>query len=80
MSAVASPRRTVVAHLVFVVAFIALWELAMRREWLSAAFFGQPSGIVAYLWDGFATGRKLWLALGLAGLAAVPILDDLQAG
>ena len=46
--------RTVAAHGVAIVAFIALWELAMRREWLSAAFFGQPSGIVAFLRDGFA--------------------------
>ena len=27
-------------------------------------FFGTPSGIVAYLGDGFVRGRKLWLELG----------------
>ena len=36
----------------------------MRKEWLPATFFGQPSGIAAYLWKGFITGRKLWLELG----------------
>ena len=68
MSAAAAPRpgirwRTVAAHGVAIVAFIALWEVAMRREWLSAAFFGQPSGIVAFLRDGFAPGGKLWIEL-----------------
>lgn len=63
--------RTVAAHGVAIVAFIALWELAMRREWLSAAFFGQPSGIVTFLRDGFAPGGKLWVDLGYTVLGTV---------
>ena len=57
-------RKTVVSHAVFVVAFLLLWEYTMRQEWLPATFFGQPSGIAAYLWDGFVVGKKLWLELG----------------
>ncbi|MFM1990826.1 MAG: hypothetical protein RJA99_3783 [Pseudomonadota bacterium] len=63
--------RTVAAHGVAIVAFIALWELAMRREWLSAAFFGQPSGIVAFLRDGFAPGGKLWIELAYTVIGTV---------
>jgi NitT/TauT family transport system permease protein len=63
--------RTVAAHGVAIVAFIALWEVAMRREWLSAAFFGQPSGIVAFLRDGFAPGGKLWIELAYTVIGTV---------
>ena len=35
----------VVAHLAAIAAFLGLWELAMQREWLSQAFFGQPSNV-----------------------------------
>ncbi len=55
---------TVATHAVAIAAFLAVWELAMRQEWLAQTFFGQPSGIAAYLWDGFVTGRKLWRDLG----------------
>lgn len=71
MSAPRTPWRTVAAHAVAIAVFVALWELAMRREWLSAAFFGQPSGIVGYLWKGFATGGKLWLELGYTVVGTV---------
>jgi NitT/TauT family transport system permease protein len=55
---------TFVKQLVAVTAFLALWELSTRRGWIDVAFFGQPSGIGAYLWDGFAVGGKLWQELG----------------
>ena len=42
-------RGTLVRHATAIVAFLAFWEYAMRQEWLPATFFGQPSGIVAYL-------------------------------
>ncbi len=51
-------------HVIFIVVFLGLWEFVMRRQWLPETFFGTPSGIAAYLWDGFVTGRKLWLELG----------------
>ncbi|MCU0969890.1 MAG: ABC transporter permease [Rubrivivax sp.] len=54
----------VLKQLVAVAAFLVLWELATRRGWIDVAFFGQPSGIFAYLWDGFAGGGKLWVDLG----------------
>lgn len=66
------PRASAVAaHAVSIAAFLAIWELAMRQEWLLAAFFGQPTGIVAFLWDGFVSGRKLWLELGYTILGTV---------
>lgn len=56
--------RRLLPHAVFILAFLLLWEYAMRREWLQPTFFGQPSGIAEYLWQGFVTGRTLWLELG----------------
>ena len=73
--------RTVGLHVVAIAAFVGVWEYAMRAEWLSQAFFGQPSGIVAYLWDGFVTGRKLWLELGytVAGTLISFVLGSVAA-
>ena len=56
--------RAALPHLVFIVLFLALWEYAMRQAWLPATFFGQPSEIAAFLWNGFVVGRKLWVELG----------------
>lgn len=56
--------RIVLPHLIFILAFLLLWEFVMRRQWLPETFFGTPTGIVNYLWEGFVTGRKLWLELG----------------
>lgn len=54
----------VAGHAAFVVAFLALWEYAAAKTWLNPVFFGYPSGIAAYLWDGFAVKQILWLQLG----------------
>ena len=51
-------------HAVLVVAFLALWEFAAKKTWLDPVFFGYPSGIAEYLWDGFAVKKNLWLQLG----------------
>ena len=59
-----SRLRATLPHVIFVVTFLLLWEYVMRRQWLPETFFGTPSGIVTYLWDGFVLGRKLWLELG----------------
>lgn len=56
--------RTVLAHLIFVVLFLCLWEYTMRKGWLPETFFGSPSGIFGYLWNGLAVSGKLWLDLG----------------
>lgn len=77
-----APRwRTVAAHAAAIAAFLGLWETAMRAEWLSPAFFGQPSGIVAFLWDGFIGGRKLWKELGytVVGTLASFVLGSVAA-
>jgi NitT/TauT family transport system permease protein len=57
-------RLTIAAHVVFIVAFIGLWELASSHELLDRTFFGRPSGIALFLWKGFVTDGKLWLELG----------------
>jgi NitT/TauT family transport system permease protein len=56
--------RSALPHVVFIVLFLCLWEYTMRREWLPETFFGSPSGIAAYLWNGLVVTGKLWLDLG----------------
>jgi NitT/TauT family transport system permease protein len=56
--------RTLLPHVVFIAVSLLLWEFVMRQQWLPETFFGTPSGIALYLWDGFVIGRKLWLELG----------------
>lgn len=56
-------RRGLIAHGIFVIVFLLAWELASHKNWLAPTFFGRPSGIAAYLWDGFFVSRKLWLEL-----------------
>ena len=56
--------RAVAAHAAFIAAFLALWEYGARTEFLPQTFFGSPTGIVKYLWEGFAVSGKLWLELG----------------
>lgn len=57
-------------HALFIVAFIALWEYASRQGWLDPTFFGRPSGVVAYLWNGFFFERNLWKDLFYTIMAA----------
>lgn len=57
-------RRTIAAHLVFITVFVGAWELAARQGLLDPTFFGFPSGIVVYLWQGLFVNGKLWLELG----------------
>lgn len=59
-----SRMRIALSHIVVIVAFLLLWEFVMRNQWLPETFFGTPTGIVIYLWDGFVQGRKLWLEFG----------------
>lgn len=62
--------RLSLGHVVFIVAFIALWEFASANRLLDPTFFGRPSGIAAYLWRGFITERTLWNDLFYTVLAA----------
>ncbi len=73
--------RTVFLHLVAVCLFLALWETATRREWIDVAFFGQPTGIAAFLWKGFVSDGQLWLGLGytLAGTLISFVIGSLAA-
>ena len=72
---------TIAGHMAFIVAFLALWELAADRGLLNPTFFGRPSGIWNYLWAGFITGKKLWLELGytLAGAAISFVVGSVAA-
>jgi len=63
--------RIAMPHVIFIVVFLGLWEITMRREWLPETFFGSPSGIAAYLWNGFVTTGKLWLDLGYTVLGTL---------
>ncbi len=66
------------AHAVFLTLALGTWEYASTRGWLSATFFGQPSGIARFLWDDVADG-KLWTDLGWT-LAGTVIAFTLGAG
>ena len=48
------------AHLVFIVLMLALGEWLTAHRWLDPTFVGQPSGVIQFLWNNFATG-KLWV-------------------
>lgn len=61
----------VIRHLVFIVAFLAVWEFAASRGWLDPSLFGRPSGIGHYLVEGFITQGNLWLDLGYTVLGTV---------
>jgi len=63
--------RTVAGHFVFVAAFLFSWEMMARQGQLDPTFFGRPSGIGAYLWDGFFTSGKLWRELGYTAAGAL---------
>ncbi|SDB70750.1 ABC transporter permease [Belnapia rosea] len=45
--------------MLLIVGFCALWELAIRAEWLPVYLYGQPSGIGRELWKGLAEGKLL---------------------
>lgn len=55
---------SVVKHASVIVLLLLLWETASSRAWIPANFFGQPTGIAAYIWKGFVTDGKLWMELG----------------
>lgn len=56
--------KSVGGHALFVIACVLIWEYASYKGWLEPTFFGRPSGIAAYLWNGFFVSGKLWLDLG----------------
>lgn len=50
-------------HLVFIAALLLLGEWATQNKWLDPTFFGQPSGVIKFLWHNITSG-KLWSDLG----------------
>lgn len=55
---------TLAGHAGFIAAFLASWELASKNGWLDPTFFGYPSGVAQYLWEGFVVKATLWKQLG----------------
>ena len=51
-------------HAAFIAAFLVAWELASKHGWLDPTFFGYPSGVAQYLWEGFVVKATLWKQLG----------------
>src|SRR5262245_38933884 len=60
-----SPRmRFAIAHLLFAGLLVAGGEFTFRQGWLDPAFFGKPSGVAQYLWNGLVATGQLWRDLG----------------
>src|SRR5690606_5071126 len=53
----------VLLHILFIACVLGLAELAAWRKWVDPTFFGQPSGVFAYLWENMRTA-KFWSDLG----------------
>lgn len=51
-------------HVLFIAAFLGTWETLARQGIINTGFFGQPSAIGRFLFDGFLTSTRLWLDLG----------------
>lgn len=71
----------IAGHFVFIVSFLGVWEAASRAGKLDRTFFGQPTGIAAYLWKGFVTKGDLWRELGytLLGASASFVIGSIAA-
>lgn len=70
MTARFAKNQALIGHTLFIALFIFLWEQAAARGWLEPTFFGRPSGIASYLWNGLYIQGQLWLELGYTLLAA----------
>jgi len=78
---VRSKLKVLCQHALFLSVFIGVWEFAVIRGWLDATFFGRPSGIAAFLVDGFFRDTLMWeeLAWSLGGTAAAFVLGSVSA-
>lgn len=67
-------------HIVFIALMLGFAEIAASRKWVDPTFFGQPSGVLAYLWENVKTA-KFWSDLGwtLTAVAASFVLGSLAA-
>jgi NitT/TauT family transport system permease protein len=71
MNQVHHERTEWIGHIVFIVAFVGVWELAARLGWLNPLLIGSPLKIAAYLREGFIGSSKLWVELGYTLLGTV---------
>lgn len=61
-----SPNRAaeLVPHLLLLLVLLGGWEFAARAGKLDPTFFGQPSGILKFLWSNMMQTDKLWIEVG----------------
>ncbi|NMF99529.2 ABC transporter permease [Aromatoleum toluolicum] len=52
------------SHAGFLAVLLATWEWAARMGLLDPTFFGNPAGIISFLWANFVQGTHLWIELG----------------
>jgi NitT/TauT family transport system permease protein len=74
-------RRWFAGHIAFLVTFLGLWELASARDWLDQTFFGRPSGIARYIYEGYFGHGKLWkhTAYTIGGTLIAFVLGSIAA-
>lgn len=72
---------SIIEHLVFLTLCLGAWEYGAQTNWINPTFFGQPSGIVKFLWENLITTHDIWIELGwtLAGTFISFILGSLMA-
>lgn len=54
----------IIQHVSLLLLLLAPWEYAARSGKIDPVFFGQPSGIAAFLWSNAVESPKLWIELG----------------
>ena len=53
----------VMQHVVLLAVLLGAWEVAARRGAIDPTFFGQPSGVAAFLYQNVFVAPKLWIEL-----------------
>jgi NitT/TauT family transport system permease protein len=76
-SRMASP----LGHVTVIGLFLVGWEYAAYSGLMDPTFFGRPSGIALYLWNGFVASDTLWTELGftVAGAGISFVLGSICA-
>src|SRR5690606_37472427 len=80
-SMVRSRLKVLCQHAIFLSVFIGVLEWAVTWGGLDATFFGRPSGIAAFLADGFLRGTLMWeeLAWSLLRTVAAFVIGSISA-
>ena len=73
--------RWIGVHVVFVAAFIVLWETSSRLRWIDPLMIGTPSDAAVFLFDGLFVQGQLWFEIGytLLGTALSFVLGSALA-